>query len=875
MDHNQIINRFLHLNRTRIERLSKLVTLQQQPFFKLLPFLIHSNIPGLPGYANQDTPVGIIDYQVDNETINNVEKLSPGFKYKRHGIRHYAASGLYLINPYGLLNIPEHPHFTLYIVHTDINDEQRQALEKKLLLLTRWAKESNISLAPLFLAQKDLNETSFSPQQREQFYLNGLNLGGAIPLWWLVPPTESYQAIAASVAEQRLQTSRMILDFGPLEPTHPQQLVDTAINELDSSLEKGLTHLLSLLYSQNKIANYPATHSLCDDLKTAVYEDESDPLAIDGKVLQLKHLHSAKLEPSVKKLAQQSLYIQAQEALSKRTSQPKYPWRRDFIKQHSASWSWPQHEYPPLDQRDNAQYQQCLDEHRQTQAVFSNISNSIKQFAKQHQLTLPTQHKLIDKKLQNDNDINPLIIGKLPSGLLAKTPEDEIHLYRFESDGAWKLSLVPLSSSDQQALYQHDSLLHVLAWATYNGLLVRSTAILVADKTHLITSQTVVLLVHLLLRSPLTKQFETDKKALSTPAALSQLMLFANLEQASNTAYNQQGLQLSSLHNDPFNYANRGDSLLYSIDGLIRSSWGEWQTFQYQGKAAPLTLFDSLIPWWVAGKSNIVPNCWCPSEAHGQLISNRLQRLYTEVNTHYHKNKEGGYIVQVADRLYQLRWQPSGFDVINLPKLGLAAILTNVQSEFSVTKVDLALDPLGLYQQLLLCQKKDTLSLVIQLKEPASSIHIIDEKGNVFSQHHCRLNQATLLNHYLRFLTAMSTQQVRCFQLEQQANKQWKIKPIQQPKPSERQGYLPVIIKMDSPKENALCTIQCGPEKFSGYANDASLFKQVSTFIISLRKNNKAYPLYINEISFSNGQNISTSNYLVQKQRIEKLFNLD
>ena len=99
MDHNQIINRFLHLNRTRIERLSKLVTLQQQPFFKLLPFLIHTNIPDLPGYVSKDTPVGIIDYQVDDKTINDAEKLSPGFRYKRHGIRHYAVSGLYLINP--------------------------------------------------------------------------------------------------------------------------------------------------------------------------------------------------------------------------------------------------------------------------------------------------------------------------------------------------------------------------------------------------------------------------------------------------------------------------------------------------------------------------------------------------------------------------------------------------------------------------------------------------------------------------------------------------------------------------------------------------------------------------------------------------------
>ncbi len=50
MDHNQVINRFLQLNRTRIERLGKLVTPPQQRFFSLLPFLIHTNIP--KGFAD-------------------------------------------------------------------------------------------------------------------------------------------------------------------------------------------------------------------------------------------------------------------------------------------------------------------------------------------------------------------------------------------------------------------------------------------------------------------------------------------------------------------------------------------------------------------------------------------------------------------------------------------------------------------------------------------------------------------------------------------------------------------------------------------------------------------------------------------------------
>jgi adenylate cyclase class 1 len=875
MDHNQIINRFLHLNRTRIERLSKLVTLQQQPFFKLLPFLIHTNIPDLPGYVSKDTPVGIIDYQVDDKTINDAEQLSPGFRYKRHGIRHYAVSGLYLINPYGLLNIPEQPAFTLYLVHTDINDEQRQALEKKLILLTRWAKELNIGLTTIFLAQKDLNQTSFSPEQREQFYLNGLNLGGAVPLWWLVSPTENYQAIAASVSQQRLQTSRMIFDFGQLEPASPQTLIDNATDLLDKGIEQGLTHLLSLLYSQHQIDNYPAILSLSDEVKKAVYEGESEPLAIDYKVLQLKQFNTTQAEPSLKKLAQQSLYIQAQEALSKKTSQPKYPWRRDFIRQLPESWSWPQHEYPILDQRDNAKYQHCLDEHRQTQAAFSNISSTIRQFSKQHQLILKPQHKLIDKKLQNYNDTNPRIIGKLPNGLLAKSPEDEIHLYRFEVDDGWKLSLMPLSTTDQRPLYQNSSLLHVLTWAIYNGLLVKATRILIADKTHLMTIKTVVSLVQQLLRSPLAKQLEPNDKVLSKPAKLNHLMLFANLELMSNNASSQQSLQLSSLYNDSFNYADRGDSLLYSIDGLICSSWGEWQTFHYQGQISPLNMFESLIPWWIAGKTKTLPTCWCPSEAHGPLISNRLQSLYEQVNAHYQKNKAGDYIVQIADGLHQLRWQPTGFDITALPKSDLVSILTHLKSEFSVTKVDIKLDPLGFYQQLLLCQNKDTLSLVIQPKKQAISLHIIDENGNLFSQHDARLSQTTTINHYIRFLTAIKKQPIRCFEIEQQANYQWQIQPIKQPPTSEKQGYLPVTVKMDSPKENALCTIQCGPEKFSGYANDAALFEQVSTFIISLRKNNKAYPLYINEISFSNSKNVSTSNYLFQKQRIEKLFNHD
>ena len=875
MDHNQIISHFLQLNRTRIARLSKLVTSSQQRFFNLLPFLIHTNIPGLPGYINKDVPVGIIDYQADEKTIKDAEKLNPALRYRHHAIRHYAVAGLYLINPYGLLNIPKQLSFTLYLVYTDLTETQRQVLEKKLTLLRRWAKDCDIDLNITFFAQHDLKTTSLSPEQREQLYLNGLNLGGAIPLWCLVPPNEDYQTIAASLSQQRLSTSRLLLDFGPSNVESPQTLLEDTTALLNEGLEYGLTQILSLLYKQSQITHYPNQIILSDEVKKAIYEGENEPLALDCKVLQLRHIERINDNPTNTRLARQSLYIQTQEALSKHTSLPQFPWRRDYIKQLSNNWSWSSYEFQVLDRRESAKYPQCQDEHLQTHAIFANTSTVLHQFAKQEQLTIQSQHKQIDKKLQNYQDPPPNIISRLPKGLVAKTPEDEIHLYHFNAEDDWKLSLIALSAPKQRPLYQSPSLLHLLAWAVHNGLLTKSTRILIADKTHSITINTLISLVQQLCRSPLATQAELDSKVLSKPAKLDQLMLFANLAQSTGDTLKQRSTQISSRHNDPFNYADRGESLLYRIDGLLCSTWGEWRTFHHEGSTAPLLMFESLIPWWLAGRTKTVPSCWCHAEAHGQLICSRLQTLYKEVNTHYIKNKAGNYIMLIADDLYQLHWQPSGFDVTAFIKADLNAALGNKKAHFSMTKVDAALDPTAFYQQLLSCQHQDFTNLIIQTQNQTTSIHIIDNNGNVFSQHKMRLTPVTALTHYHRFLSIIQPSTIRCFEIEQRHSQQWQLVPIPQPQISTKQGYLPVIVTMENTSINAPCIIHCGPEKFFGTANDPSLFEQVSSFIIQLRKHHQQYPLYINEIRFPLGQKISTAEYILQKQRLEKLLNHD
>lgn len=295
---------------------------------------------------------------------------------------------------------------------------------------------------------------------------------------------------------------------------------------------------------------------------------------------------------------------------------------------------------------------------------------------------------------------------------------------------------MPLSSETQHPLYQHNTLLHVLAWAVFNGLLSKTTRILIADKTNLTPIKTAVSLAQQLLRSSLSEQKSVKPTTASKTLARDHLILIANLEQNEEAVYNNpEVIQLSSLHKDSLNYANLGKSLLYCIDGVFHTTNGEWQALQTKGKTRPLVLLQHISACWQKSKATPSLFSCCPSDAHGPLISQGLEKLYTDVNTHYIKNTHGDYLVLIADNLYELIWQPEGVDITPLNTTQLEPVINKSKSHFLVSKLDRQLDPKQLFNALLSCQKEEILSLIPESGKTTLSIHFIDEFGNLITQH--------------------------------------------------------------------------------------------------------------------------------------------
>ena len=140
MDESPVLTLFQTHNRTRIERFIEIAPSKKQVFFQLLPLLLHTNDPAMPGFI-VNAPQGIADYQPSSRALSVAKVFQRSFTYKQHSYLDFPLQGLYLINDYGSIYYPADPEFDLLVVHSSkVPEQQIELLEQKLKSIVEWAK---------------------------------------------------------------------------------------------------------------------------------------------------------------------------------------------------------------------------------------------------------------------------------------------------------------------------------------------------------------------------------------------------------------------------------------------------------------------------------------------------------------------------------------------------------------------------------------------------------------------------------------------------------------------------------------------------------------------------------------------------------------
>ncbi len=874
----EALSAFQTLNRTRIERLSTLLPVKAHFFLEILPLLFQTNNPMLPGYISQATPIGIVNYQPNNRTLDAAKTINHTFLYKRHSLHHYPLRGLYLINDNGLLNYHADMPFELWLIYGQgVTAEELQLLQQKITAICDWANSFlKIKLNGRLLNDITINN-DITPFDLDRLYLNGLLLAGLPPSWWSSPPAEKAQPLSTSQAATYDHNNA--LNFGDLTSTaeRAQALLNRAVEGIDIAMDSNLTSCLTLIFQSMQLQHYGDFSWISEVLKRAIYAGDSEPMLLDSSHLKLNYITQFCNDPETLFFAQQSFYILSRERLSKTVNLATYSWRRTFIEQQYLAWQWAQNTPELIDQRELSHYRQSLNEYQAVRQQIINAMQAAFLFAQHHKLNIEKARQKLEKKFKILFNSDLDAIDCLPRSFKPHSHQDQLYLARTNHSSNWQINDMPANISPQP-LYQHPSLLNILAWAVNNKLLTQATRIQFVDQRQKVKIAMVLDLIQQLLHSSLrTSSEEISTSYLGSDVEIETILLFANLEHQAISSLNQQGLDLASLQADPLNYANSRQSLIASVEGLIYTSWGHWHYVIHTGPTCLLELLGTIIQWQPYQQSALETTCWCPSDNHGKKISQRIETVYRKVIAHYIKHPlNGDYLITIADHFYRLQWQQGLVDILPLVKhKSLEQHLGEQRDIFSASQLDPLLDREGLFQLLLTQQVEKRISLFLLSKNNGVTLYIIDDLGTLFIQHTSDLTVTTLTNHYQHFFSQISvSSDVQFFHLTHTAMSGWKSTKITNFNiPTTKPTYLPVRVELDFPKENAQCIIHCGSKIFTGNINDPDLFKRVSDLVLSLRNRTSRYPLYINQLSFSTSKTCTTRHYIILKQKIENRLN--
>ncbi|WP_269764202.1 class I adenylate cyclase [Desulfobacula toluolica] len=195
---------FSNYNMVRMREAVRNLSTKKLEIFIKIPFLLHINSPGYPGFIETRVPAhGIWNFEQSgfyNEIIK--AKIFPKSIIENNQIDSPAILGFYHIGSIGTFTQSIGSDFDYWIIidKKKFSKERYDALEKKLDAILRYCRESYDQKVSFFIMdQREIKNNCYAPFKgeetltvpkiflKEEFYRTFLMIAGKIPVWSVLP----------------------------------------------------------------------------------------------------------------------------------------------------------------------------------------------------------------------------------------------------------------------------------------------------------------------------------------------------------------------------------------------------------------------------------------------------------------------------------------------------------------------------------------------------------------------------------------------------------------------------------------------------------------------------------------------------------------
>jgi adenylate cyclase class 1 len=891
--------RFLRLQRARLDRVRAALAPPHADFLDILPLLFHVNHPRLPGFAGADVPAGVAGYQPTETTLLCARALARSFRYQRRGLRRAPVQGIYLMGSLGSLGQSAASDLDVWLCHDpQLGSEALTALRAKVARVEDHGRSHGIA-THVFLIDVEqfregrgigaLSEDSSGSTQHmlllDEFYRSGVHLAGRTPLWWLIPPGAGPDraAQARRLLEGRFVDPRQWLDFGDLGDLPPHEFFGAAHWQLFKGVDAPYKALLKILLMEAYAAEYPRLQWLSEDLKTAVYAGHEEDLeALDAYVTLYRRVerHLAGTARTERlELARRALYFKADLPL---TTFRGVTWKSEALRSLVAGWGWDAAKLHDLDARARWPLERARAERDTLVAELARSHQLLTTFAQRHApvgAIDPLELSVLARKLYATLERRP---GKI----------DWISLDGNRSLGELRLVLRPIADSGRwqlergggSVLKRAESAFEALAWAHVNGVMTRGSRVacespLARPTRAELQRARVALARHL---SP-GQRPAVPLEALAKPSRAARALAITNLGQEPLASLAGAGLQVLTARNDPLCFGEARACLVQSVDTLVLTTWGEILVRRHAGPDGVLDALCSYLELsWPPLGTPAELDCHGAGGARAALVARRAESLAHDLlNAFVTYGESLRYLVSVADAHYLIQRDEGRFRWLRASDaVALRELLAEPQTLPRPVLADrgaLVGDPLSAVLQPGAAATFRVYSLPLRDRV---ELYVIDAQGALFHQEIAGAREAYCLVQQRRFLDTLARRHTSA---SLDAARRWLAGGVLFYRLARAgDGWEATPITVDTTPDHLELTLltlpgggfrlACGGDEFDSRVLGETVYDAAALRVLGQRRGDADYPIYLTGILDTGGVGegrASAMPLLALKRRIE------
>lgn len=272
-DFQQKIARYHRYNEERKARAYVFNANQGNLLLRVIPYLLHSNYPDLPGYVDsQDCPHGIHSFLPDeqisselfrryfpNSTAMRIDTPSP-FTEKPciHSLKTIGSIGTIAQSEISDCD------YWVSIRKQEISDSGLQMLQQKCRAIEEWALKRGTEVHFFLMDIDETRENSFASETDEQsagsavkallkdeLFRTHVLVAGKMLLWWLIPPglsEEEYRSFVHSLGEQKKINADGFIDLGYLSDIPKSEIFGACLWQMNKALDSPFKSVIKFAY---------------------------------------------------------------------------------------------------------------------------------------------------------------------------------------------------------------------------------------------------------------------------------------------------------------------------------------------------------------------------------------------------------------------------------------------------------------------------------------------------------------------------------------------------------------------------------------------------------------------------------------------------